>query len=78
MKHSGSRHRHPWIAEANANLLSHSQTYPAKGLVPDCHTYLGITMELGCGLGMKTVHGRRYLRFWRHERRNGGSVKIER
>ena len=43
-----------------------------------CYTYLGITMELGCGLATKVVHGRRYLYFWRYDRSNGTSKKVER
>jgi len=35
-------------------------------------------MELGCGLAMKIVHGRRYLYFWRYVRLNGTSKKVER
>ena len=33
---------------------------------------------MGCGLATKTVHGRRYLYFWRYDRLNGRSVKTER
>jgi hypothetical protein len=39
---------------------------------------VGITTELGCGLATKIVHGRRYLYFWRYERSNGTSRKMER
>jgi len=35
-------------------------------------------MELGCGLATKIVHGRRYLYFWRYDRSNGTSRKMER
>jgi hypothetical protein len=35
-------------------------------------------MELGCGLATKIVHGRRCLYFWRYERSNGTSKKVER
>jgi hypothetical protein len=35
-------------------------------------------MELGCGLATKIVHGRRYLYFWRYDRRDGRSKKLER
>jgi hypothetical protein len=35
-------------------------------------------MELGCGLAMKIVHGRRYLYFWRYGKLNGASKKVER
>jgi hypothetical protein len=35
-------------------------------------------MELGCGLATKIVHGRRYLYFWRYDRSNGTSRKVER
>jgi len=35
-------------------------------------------MEMGCGLATKTVHGRRYLYFWRYNRLNGRSEKVER
>jgi len=34
-------------------------------------------MEPGCGLGVKIVRGRRYLYFWRYERREGRSRKVE-
>ena len=34
-------------------------------------------MELGCGLATKIVHGRRYLYFWRYDRRNGRSEKMD-
>jgi len=35
-------------------------------------------MELGCGLATKTVHGGRYLYFWRYDRLDGRSTKVER
>jgi len=35
-------------------------------------------MELGCGLATKVVHGRRYLYFWRYDRLNGRSKKVDR
>jgi hypothetical protein len=35
-------------------------------------------MEMGCGLATKKVHGRRYLYFWRYDRLNGRSEKVDR
>jgi len=32
-------------------------------------------MEVGCGIQVRRVKGRRYLYFWRYERTNGRSVK---
>ena len=34
-------------------------------------------MEPGCGLETKLVRGRRYLYFWKYERRDGRSRKVD-
>jgi len=65
--------KYPQVISFQPVRRGHFHPSPAEPSKP--RLWISIHMEIGCGLEVRTVNGRRYVYFWSYTRENGSNMR---